>query len=507
MPHDPGASDASLHALLLQLMADPHTHEHWIQKIHKTSTYTASSHHVKVATPTHTSQNTPTRELPDYGLGDLEKMATDIMAMESLTKLAQIVAQLCRLMADFKRAPANECIDFLQRTCGKEAPQLHLDHKTLGALGSPEVELALILFQYSHETPELKSLLPPEGSTVIASVATAGSGRPSEWATLLAVLGKKYDLHTVKTVLAATHRTGRTGEKIQAHDESVTYDELAPKDTWPAVSESLYQQFCAESRKSLGAKRAAAIFHWGCISHHDTVTPEGDVVEDWARHEPWNMLDCIAMARHALDFLETGGTLVLKVRIFKDGRTLHLVALLSCAFEDNRIYENSRMPAEFAAFVGLRFKGFGHPDVAKVKAILATFTSYGEVQMTTHSLVRDPTYIETLGKAAAVREKMELHHQHVTFIMQYVIYWIAQACETQVDFDYAELDLYLQALQKDAPTIIDTAWIPDVTRRIKTIIGTMTPENLQQLREYIRIFETQKFRKWPMRRGLHDNGN
>lgn len=483
MPHDPGAPDVSLHALLLQLMAGPPTHEHW-------------------------TQNTPTRELPDYGIGDLEKMATTIIGMKNLTTLDQIVHQNCRLISDFRRS--DECKAFLQKTCGREAPQLNLDHKTLGALGSPEVELALILYQYSHETQEFKSLLPPPGATVIASVATAGSDRRSEWATLLAAIGIQYDLHTVKTVLAATHRTGRTSKKMQAGDESVTYDELAPKDTWPVVSESLYRQFCEQSTQSLGGgKRAAAIFHWGCISHHDTRTPDGDVVEDWARHEPWNMLDCIAMARHALDFLETGGTLVLKVRIFKESRTLHLVALLSCAFDEDRVYENSRMPAEFAAFVGLRFKGIGHEDVVKVKAILATFTSYGEVPMTTHSLVRDPTYIETLGRASAVRDKMELHHQHATFLVQYVIYWIAQACapEAAHDFDYAELELMLEVLQKDAPTVIDTAWIPDVQLRIKTIIDTMTPKNLQQLREYIHNFNIQKFCKWPMRPALHYKGN
>jgi hypothetical protein len=127
--------------------------------------------------------------------------------------------------------------------------------------------------------------------------------------------------------------------------------------------------------------------------------------------------------------------------------------------------------------------------------------------MTTHSLVRDPTYIATLQRASDVRDKMELHHQHVTFIMQYVIYWIAQARETQVAFDYAELDLYLQALQKDAPVVIDTAWIPDVTHRIQTIIHTMTPGNLQEFHAYIRKFITKKFRKWPMRRGLHHYGN
>jgi hypothetical protein len=103
---------------------------------------------------------------------------------------------------------------------------------------------------------------------------------------------------------------------------------------------------------------------------------------------------------------------------------------------------------------------------------------------------------------------MERHHQHVTFIVQYVIFWIEQACAPpNRAFDYDELGLYLEALQNDAPAIIDTAWIPDVKQRIQQIIQDTQSEDLHELRGYILQFKIQRFAKWPMRRALHYKGN
>ncbi len=180
MSHDPGASDASLHALLFELTTlSPKLPGVRMPR----PRVTIAPYKKQTTTPTNASQNTTSAKytkLPDYGFGDLEKMATDIIGMESLTTLAQIVQQQCRLMSDFKHT--DECKVFLEKTCGREAPRLRLDHNTLAALGSPVIELALLLFQYSNEdTKTFRSLLPPADSTVIASVATAGSGRESEW--------------------------------------------------------------------------------------------------------------------------------------------------------------------------------------------------------------------------------------------------------------------------------------------------------------------------------------
>ena len=93
---------------------------------------------------------------------------------------------------------------------------------------------------------------------------------------------------------------------------------------------------------------------------------------------------------------------------------------------------------------------------------------------------------------------MDLHHQHVAFLMHYIIYWISEACgapPARVDFDYAELELELQRLQKDAPVWIDTAWIPDIKRRIQTIIKNMTPADLFDVCHYVRQFHAEKFKK------------
>jgi hypothetical protein len=92
--------------------------------------------------------------------------------------------------------------------------------------------------------------------------------------------------------------------------------------------------------------------------------------------------------------------------------------------------------------------------------------------------------------------------------VQYVIFWIEQACAPpNRAFDYDELGLYLEALQRDAPAIIDTAWIPDVKQRIQQIIQDMQPQDLHELSDYIRKFTEDRFAKWPMRRALHYKGN
>ena len=128
-------------------------------------------------------------------------------------------------------------------------------------------------------------------------------------------LGVKYQSSLVLKTVLKSGLTGRNSHKTLPGDVCIYYDETAEEHTWAAVSQNLYDQLCKNSK---GFGKARAIFHHGCISHHDSLTPDGAIVEDWVHHEHWNMLYCIAMARHALDFLETGGTLVLKVRIFKD---------------------------------------------------------------------------------------------------------------------------------------------------------------------------------------------
>ena len=407
-------------------------------------------------------------------------------------------------MGEFKTKGAPELRQFITETCGHlMTPGLDITNAKLKALGSPAVELALILHRYGHEeTDKIKSLLPQQGSTVITSVATAGSAGRGELEVLLDAIGidmkTYYDFHQFKTVLE-THKTGRTNESPAEGDKCVTYDERAPRDTWPAVSENLYQQLRSQSKRDLGEKRAAAIFHWGCISHHDTLTSTGAVVEDWAHHEHWNMLYCIAMARHALDFLQQGATLVLKVRIFKNTKTHGLIALLACAFEDFRIYANARMPAEYASFIGLGFKGDTIKTVQEVKILLKNFTSYEAVSILCHHLVPHSTYQSALQRASDVLVEMERDHDRLALITNNIMYWINRVrlepkTEAAQAVLYANLVKKLEILRSAIPVPIDEKWIPDITARIKKIITEITPQQQNKLSDYINTFDIQKFR-------------
>ena len=281
--------------------------------------------------------------LPDYGLGNLEAFSCDYLHKPALTAVSQMVKEGHCKMADYKKSP--EFVEFISKTCPTSLyPRRNFSKSILSRLGTPSVEIFMLLWRHWQATRQ--SLLPPESARVITSVATAGSGEKGEWPVVWDALGVKYQSALVlKTILGKNGLTGRNSHPPRPGDVCIYYDETADRATWAAVSEDLYQQL---RQSSDGFGKARAIFHHGCISHHDSVTPDGAIVEGWADHEHWNMLYCMAMARHALDFLETGGTLVLKVRIFKDERTLHLVSLLACCFGDYWIHPNPRIQAEFA---------------------------------------------------------------------------------------------------------------------------------------------------------------
>lgn len=508
MSLDHSASDASLQALLFELTT---LSEKGIRIPRR----------VKSVTRAPERPRTDTRDiLPEYGLGPIEtyafnyftKKSTPRIGMDKLEELVEVIQQGHRIMGEFKIKGALELRQFITKTCGHlMTPGLDITKAKLKALGSPAVELALILYRYGHEeTDKIKSLLPPKGSTIITSVATAGSGGRGELEVLLDAIGidmkTYYDFHQFKTVLDKTqpgekkmYRTGRTNESPAEGDKCVTYDERAPRDTWPAVSENLYEQLCRKSKRDLKGTRAAAIFHWGCISHHDTLTSTGAVVEDWAHHEHWNMLYCIAMARHALDFLQPGGTLVLKVRIFKNTKTHGLVALLACAFEDFRIYANARMPAEYASFIGLRFKGDTIKPVQEVKILLKHFTSYEAVTILCHHLVRDETYQSALQRASHVLVEMQRDHDRLALITNNIMYWInrirlERQTKAALQVPYTNLVKKLEILRSAIPVEIDEKWIPDIKARIEEIITKITPKQQNKLSDYINTFDIQKFR-------------
>ena len=378
-------------------------------------------------------------------------------------------------------------VEFISKTCPTSLyPRRNLSTSILSRLGTPSVEIFMLLWRHWQATRQ--SLLPPESARVITSVATAGSGEKGEWPVVWDALGVKYQSALVlKTILGKNGLTGRNSHPPRPGDVCIYYDETADRATWAAVSEDLYQQL---RQSSDGFGKARAIFHHGCISHHDSVTPDGAIVEGWADHEHWNMLYCMAMARHALDFLETGGTLVLKVRIFKDERTLHLVSLLACCFGDYWIHPNPRIQAEFAFFVGTGFLGDKHPDVADVKEILAKSTSFEPEELTCHKLVTHEKYETALHRASEVRREMQRYNDHVTFVMLNIIYWIDQ----QQKFPYDELQKKLTALYKEIPVTIDGQLINAIEKQIQRIKITLTDTEKGRLHDYIINFELAKFR-------------
>ena len=421
--------------------------------------------------------------LPDYGLGDLEAFSCDYLHIPALTAVSQMVKEGHCKMADYKKSP--EFVEFISKTCPTSLyPRRNLSKSILSRLGTPSVEIFMLLWRHWQATRQ--SLLPPESARVITSVATAGSGEKGEWPVVWDALGVKYQSALVlKTILGKNGLTGRNSHPPRPGDVCIYYDETADRATWAAVSEDLYQQLHKKS-----TDKARAIFHHGCISHHDSVTPDGAIVEGWADHEHWNMLYCMAMARHALDFLEKDGTLVLKVRIFKEDRTLHLVSLLACCFGDYWIHPNPRIQAEFAFFVGTRFLGDKHPDVADVKEILAKSTSFEPEELTCHKLVTHKKYETALHRASEVRREMQRYYDHVTFVMLNIIYWIGQ----EQKFPYDELEKKLKALHTEIPVTIDGQLINAIETQIQHIKKTLTPTEKGRLHDYITNFELEKFR-------------
>jgi hypothetical protein len=417
--------------------------------------------------------------LPEYGFGTIERYACDFLNIDHLKWIVQILAERHRRIDKYKYSPEFE--QFLRETC--RGHELNLTRISRQALGTPTVELGLLEYKYTEETGS--SLLPPSGAKVMTSVATAGSGEDGEWVVFWKALGKQYDSQVFKTMLTAGY-TARTFHRPQQGDVCIEYNQEAAPQTWSAVSEDLYLQLCARSKSK---EKVAAIFHWGCISHYETRTPDGThAVEGWARHEHWNMLYCIAMARHALDFLEAGGTLVLKVRIFETTETLGLVSLLSCAFDQVYVYANPRIQAEFASFVGVGFKGSEDKTVAAVRRLLQQSTSYSARDILCHELANDQRYKSTFELASAVREEMRRDHDHVTFVMMNIIYCISQEPQCRCE----GLEQKLRALNTDVP-IIDGECISYIIEEIQRIKQTIRPEDKRKLDDFVRNFKLKNF--------------
>jgi len=431
--------------------------------------------------------------LPGYGFGSMERNGAGFLKIPELDAIARDVQERHGNMGCLKTKGHDRFAKFLRETCeGSAGPgRLRLDSHTLAELGSPTVEIALLEQKFRAET-DGGSLLPPLGSTVITSVATAGSGEKGEWNVWFDLFGRAYAGTTFATVLDSGV-TGRNGHNPHEDAVPIKYDQCAPKATWAAVSQDLYAQLDRESGRRDEPASVDYIFHWGCISHYETPTPDGGTAEGWACHEHWNILFCIAMARHALDYLKQGGTLVLKVRMFENAETLALVSVLACAFDEVYLSPNPRMQAELVAFVGVGFKG-ECADVRLVREVLENSTSYRLSDICDARIVRNPAFHAAMRDAEDAREEMRRDHDRVTLVMMDIMYLIG--ANAHFDDDY--LGEKLAALTAGLPAEIDSEWIPGVIAQVRYLTRVLQRDGSRasdsaKLRNFVQDFDLAKF--------------
>jgi hypothetical protein len=428
--------------------------------------------------------------LSELGIGALEGFACDILGHDELSEIHDRIQERRTTWTAFKE---HGLANFLEETCRESLPhELPLRQTKLNHTSSPIVEIGLLIMKFQKATGQ--SLMPVTNSRVMTSVATAGSWQQGEFKLLFDVLGLQYQCETFKTGLHG-RICGRNGRMIPKTDVCVEYDQNASKDTWSVVSEGLYDQLVEKSTFEKGSVNA--IFHWGCTSHNETFAPNNKaVVEGWAWHEHWNVLYCIAMARHALDFLAPGGRLVLKVRVFEQAETLGLMSLLSCAFKEFHVFPNSHQLCEFGIVVGSGFLGSGHKTVQKVKASLKCNTSYRLDCIMSDDLVTEKNFRSTLKNTVAVRQQMRCDHDYVNLITLQIIYHIQQCLTNRSSrFPYDQIQQSLQELSDMDPIPVDAQWIPDICRRIESFISkNQTSISIQNsLSVFVKQWKLEKF--------------
>jgi hypothetical protein len=410
--------------------------------------------------------------LPLLGFGSMETNGTGFLDIKELNDISRDVQERHTNMHDYKTSETFK--NFLRDTCGMNGKRkLYLEKRRLLALGSPTVEIAMLEYEYFTETGE--TLVPPAQTSVITSIATAGSQEPGEWNVFFdLIMDRSTITETSFSTILLSGVTGRNSHQPNLATIPIKYDEMLRKDQWQAESEALFESLVEQSPVEQRGK-TNSIFHYGCISHYDTPAPDGQhKVEGWACHEHWNMLYCIAMARHALEFLCTGGTLVLKVRIFKNLETMGLVSVLSCAFRKVYLYANPRMQAEYVAFVGVGFLGTwnavyeGEPTenavVKLVKRVLKASTSYSACDIFDPEIVGNPQFRATLARAHEVREEMRRDHDRVTLVLMQILGLIYK-CETPKNIS-KYLMPRLEELNQGIKVVIDSQWSRSVIKQV-----------------------------------------
>lgn len=410
-------------------------------------------------------------DLRRYGLGATEKATVDLIGNKDLIAIRDQVQERRREWYLLKK-DKDELAHFLEKTCGTSmSPGTHILKEKLHDLTSPAGELARLILEYKIKTD--KTLLPAQGASIMTSVPTAGSFTKGEWNTLFVALGLTFTSHEqFKTCLRDPHShkriCGRNGREIPEDEVCIEYDQNVPRDKWPDVSEQLYRQLVDKSK----ARRSTvdAIFHWGCISHNESLNSKG-AVEGWAWHEHWNILYSISMARHALDFLKPGGRLVLKFRTFEMAETLGLTALLSCAFKVSSLFANYHQTCEYIIFVGDGFLGTQNEIVEKVKLSFQRNTSYQLDEIMCDELANHDEFKSTLKDAVAVRGEMRRDHDYVTLITIQIVYHIQQCLSgASSQFPYHQIEKILEKFVSMDRVLMDKYWLPDTIQKIRMFI-------------------------------------
>jgi len=460
----------------------------------KTNVDSSKQQHVRI-TPATSQKRSLSIILPEYGFGDMETKACGYLCIDELNAIVRDLQERHGNEGRFKRS--REFVDFLKRSCKIPGmPQPDVKRNLLEKCGSPTNEIAVLNYNFWEDTRRI--LLPVENAIVLTSIATAGSGEEGEWNVWFDLFHRKYNQLTYATVLDSGV-TGRNSHTPTKGASLVKYDQYARKEMWAALSDRLFKELIEETdKKGPTYKDADWIFHWGCISHYETpIARSKKNVEGWGRHEHWNMLMCIAMARHALECLREGGNLVLKVRMFEATETLGLVAVLSCAFREVRLYPNYRMQAEFVSVVCEGFLGNEKKFVKLVKLvknILKNSTSYKVFDIFDARIVGNVTFQKTLKRAYEVREEMRRDHDRVTYVMMHIMYLI----NSEESFEDKNLDAMLDALEQDLPFEIDSKWRPGIIKQVrdfqKVIKRNDRANDRLKLANFVKDFELDKFR-------------
>jgi hypothetical protein len=202
--------------------------------------------------------------------------------------------------------------------------------------------------------------LPPSGSHVFASTATANSSNDDAMTTALRILGwdapeKGVTYQRTSTINLHTGLTA-VGKKLPKNS-AVRYDRHKRPNEWHEQAYDLALQFYRYSRGDeewdtpTVVHKHTHIYHWGCINQCYLHNAFGHEVSCWAMHEKWNVVMTMAMMWHALMTLKPGGQLCLKTRIFKRAETLGLVALISAAFGHVRMVDNPRQVCTFVTVI------------------------------------------------------------------------------------------------------------------------------------------------------------